>query len=217
MQLVHTTGRERWFMSDGRDRLDALLSTHRPADDAERADLAMMRRLLLELPRPLSRAEPEAHFTASAIVTNAGGTHTCLVHHRRLGRWLQPGGHFEAADGGRADIAALREVLEETGCTAVLHAAAPAPLDVDVHTIPATATTPEHLHLDVRFLVVTAEATPVRHDPAESLAAKWFTWAQALELASDPALVRALGKAAAAGAAAATPAASEAAATAPEI
>ena len=40
--------------------------------------------------------------------------HQVLLHqHRKLGRWLPPGGHIEAVE--LPDEAAIREVLEETG------------------------------------------------------------------------------------------------------
>ena len=66
-------------------------------------------------------------------------------------RWLQPGGH---ADGER-DLAAvaLREAEEETGI-AGLEVVTPA-VDLDVHLFhAASGGEPDHLHLDVRYLVV---------------------------------------------------------------
>jgi 8-oxo-dGTP pyrophosphatase MutT (NUDIX family) len=96
------------------DRLDALLAAVVPADDKERADLALMRAQRALLPEPLSRSQPAAHFTGSAVVTD--GRRVALVHHRKLGRWLQPGGHVEANDGDDLLATALREAAEETGC-----------------------------------------------------------------------------------------------------
>ena len=56
-----------------------------------------------------------------------------LVHHRKLGRWLQPGGHAD----GEADLlqVALREAREETALEMFEIPPAdspPAPLDVDI-------------------------------------------------------------------------------------
>ena len=54
-----------------------------------------MRAWASTLEEPFSREQPEAHFTASAIVVDEAGERTLLVHHRKSGSWFQPGGHFE--------------------------------------------------------------------------------------------------------------------------
>src|SRR5690348_7785306 len=80
-------------MSPIREQLAALLDAYLPEDEKEREDLATMRRFLGELAEPFSAEQAVAHFTASAVVLDPEGTRVCLVHHRKLGRWLQPGGH----------------------------------------------------------------------------------------------------------------------------
>src|SRR5262245_22544492 len=105
-----------------------------------------MRTFARTLEQPFSRQEVEAHFTASAILVSGSGQEVCLVYHRKLNRWLQPGGHFEPEDEGDVERAALREVQEETGCSAELVAAAPIPFDVDIHAIPEHGREPAHLH-----------------------------------------------------------------------
>ena len=174
--------------------LKTLLLQHSAADQKEAEDLRWMREYAVSLARPCSRDQSEAHFTASAIVVSADGLRTCVVHHRQLDRWLQPGGHFEEADAGDVRRAALREVFEETGCAAELIEAAPMPLDVDIHEIPAHGQIPAHLHLDLRILVRAMDSA-IRHDPDESLGVKWVGWAEAIELAEDASLRRALVKA----------------------
>ena len=94
---------------------------------------------------------------STALVVTPNGSKVCLVLHAKLGRWLQPGGHAEAADGGVMERTALREAREETGCEVVLHPTAPRPFDVDVHVIPARKDTPAHQHLDVREGVLAAQ------------------------------------------------------------
>jgi 8-oxo-dGTP pyrophosphatase MutT (NUDIX family) len=172
-----------------------LLAAHEPADPKEAADLETMRRLAATLPDPFSRAQPEAHFTASAILVEPMGLRTCMVHHRALGRWLQPGGHFEESDGGSIVVAAMREAEEETGCRASLVPGVPVPLDVDVHEIPARGGVPHHLHLDLRVLLVASDPAALAHAPGESLGAEWLRWEDALARADEPALRRALRKA----------------------
>jgi 8-oxo-dGTP pyrophosphatase MutT (NUDIX family) len=118
---------------------------------------------------PFSRrlVEP-GHFTASAFVLSPERRRVLLVHHRKLARWLQPGGHVEASD---ADLvaAARREVLEETGIS--VGAPLGGVFDVDVHAIPASRKDGAHLHFDVRYAFVALsdrlEASP------EVLAARW--------------------------------------------
>ena len=139
-------------------RLAALveaLRRHVSADDAEEADRCAMLQLASELSDPLSRDEPTAHFTASAFVVDETGLETCLVQHVKLGRLLQPGGHIETAD-PTVEAAALREAREETELDLRLHPSAPRPFDLDIHPIPARGDEPEHLHLDVRYLLVGA-------------------------------------------------------------
>ena len=77
------------------------------------------------------------------------GDRVLLAHHRKLRRWLQPGGH---SDGDPDTLAvALREAREESGLDArVLDNAI---FDIDVHGIPARGREPAHLHFDERFLV----------------------------------------------------------------
>jgi 8-oxo-dGTP pyrophosphatase MutT (NUDIX family) len=178
------------------ESLDALLAAVVPADDKERADLALMKAQHALLPAPLSRSQPAAHFTGSAVVTD--GRRVALVHHRKLGRWLQPGGHVEAADGDDLLATALREAEEETGCPVAPHPTAPRPLDIDVHPIPSRGTEPAHLHLDVRFLVVTDRPAALRVDPGESRGVQWFELDEALHRAGTPEMRRLLSKARAA-------------------
>jgi 8-oxo-dGTP pyrophosphatase MutT (NUDIX family) len=132
------------------------------------------------------------------VVVDPAGERVVMILHGKLKRWLQPGGHVEEGDAGSMEASALREVREETGCRARLHETAPRPLDVDVHTIPARKDEPEHLHLDVRYLVVAENPEALAHDPAESTGAQWLTWDEALARADEAPLRRLLEKARAA-------------------
>jgi 8-oxo-dGTP pyrophosphatase MutT (NUDIX family) len=181
-----------------RDDLLAILGAHQPADDKEREDLARMRAHAQALEQPFSRTQPGAHFTGSAIVVDPEGQRVCMVNHRKLGRWLQPGGHAEPADGGSMEATALREAREETGCRVALHPHAPRLLDVDIHCIPERKGEPAHDHLDVRYLVRAENPDALSHDPNESAAAQWLTWDEAWQRANEAPLQRLLAKARAA-------------------
>ena len=120
------------------------------------------------------------HVTGSAWVVSESHGHCLLHHHRKLDRWLQPGGHAD----GDPDIlsVALREVREETGLTrltALPVRGVAAPLDIDIHLIPENAAEPAHEHYDVRFLIEAAsgqdlvrsdESKDMRWVPVEDLA-----------------------------------------------
>jgi 8-oxo-dGTP pyrophosphatase MutT (NUDIX family) len=185
-------------MSETSVGLRELLARHVANDAKERADLERMRDFAVRLEQPFSRSQREAHFTGSAVVTDAAGERVVLVHHAKLQRWLQPGGHADAADAGDMEATALREAREETGCRVHLHPTAPRPLDVDIHTIPARKDEPEHLHLDVRYLVVAENPEALAHDPNESFGAQWLPWDEALARADEAPLRRMLEKARAA-------------------
>jgi 8-oxo-dGTP pyrophosphatase MutT (NUDIX family) len=138
---------------------------------------ALFTRLFLELlshPRAYFRDHLPGHITGSAWITDPACKCVLLTHHAKLRRWLQPGGHAD----GDEDILAVsrREGEEETGLSLTLAGAAP--LDIDIHPIPARAGFPEHLHYDVRFWfiadsrvkpVVSAESTDVRWVPTADL------------------------------------------------
>lgn len=87
------------------------------------------------------------HVTASGFVTSPTLDSVALIHHRKLQRWLQPGGHLEPGDAD-LEAAARREVAEETG---LLDLSCLGLFDIDIHTFPARPGTPEHLHYDLRF------------------------------------------------------------------
>ena len=170
-----------------------LLDAVRPSDDKEKADLALLRRYAVELDSPLSSQQPGAHFTGSALVTD--GTRVALVFHRKLGRWLQPGGHAEAEDGGDLCRTALREAEEETGLAVRLHPSAPRPLDVDVHQIPGRPDMAAHLHLDVRFLTLADASAPLIRQASEVSDVRWFAFEEAKAQTDDASLRRLLDKA----------------------
>lgn len=69
------------------------------------------------------------------------------------------------------------------------------PLDLDVHRIPARGEEPEHLHHDLRFLLVAASDQELRVS-SESNDLRWFARERAAELLGDESLLRMARKAA---------------------
>ena len=99
-----------------------------------------------------------------------------LLHHRKLHRWLQPGGHAETGESVGEEIA-LREAREETGiATLAICPGAPRPLDVDVHAMPAHGSDPAHLHLDLRYVVIAPEDAALLRSTKETELAALVRW-----------------------------------------
>ncbi len=165
------------------------------ADEDEQRDRDRILDFVRRHPDPFDRRIPEGHLTGSAIVVSASGGRVLLLHHRKLDRWLQPGGHADPGETSGEEVA-LRESFEETGLRGLdLHHSAPRPLDVDVHDIPTREGEPAHEHLDLRYLVVASEPAVLSPQIEELHALRWVAWDDTDALAPDPGLRRALGKA----------------------
>lgn len=103
---------------------------------------------LLQAEAAYRRDHLPGHITGSAWILNSSKNQVLLVHHAKLNKWLQPGGH---ADGDENILqVAIREAREETGLNnlTLLHSGL---FDIDIHTIPQRKEVPEHLHYDIRF------------------------------------------------------------------
>lgn len=160
------------------DALLAAVTARSPVDDRERASIERFAAEVPRLARPYDEHADPVHVTASAIVVGPRGT---VLHlHKRLGLWLQPGGHIEP--GETPAQAAVREAREETGLEVRLVRDDVA--HVDVHPGPKG-----HTHLDVRYLLE-ADGDPAPADD-ESPDCRWFAWDDAIAVA-DPGLVGAL-------------------------
>ena len=131
-----------------------------------------------------SAFEP-GHFTASGFVASPDGGSLLLIHHAKLGRWLQPGGHFESIDTSVED-AARREVVEETGVDSLTRIG-PTLVRIDAHPIPARGSEPAHTHFD---LGVGFQASDMAIGPIdEVLDARWVRFEELASYDVDEALL----------------------------
>lgn len=180
---------------DPRAALLEALRRHTPGDAEEARDRDHILAFVGRHERPFDRAIREGHLTGSAVTVSADGSRVLLLHHRKLDRWLQPGGHGDPGETSGEQVA-LRETFEESGIVGLtLHETAPRPLDVDVHEIPAHGGEPAHEHLDLRYLVRAPEGARVSPALAELHEIRWVAWHETDALSPDHGLRRALGKA----------------------
>lgn len=164
------------------DTLRAQLQRIDPVDEREAASITMTLDRLSWPGDPLSETENVHHVTASAFVISSRGV--ILHRHRRLGIWVQPGGHIDP--GEPPEAASVRETLEETGL-AVRHLEPVELFHVDVHAGPNA-----HTHYDLRYVLLAGSEDPEPPE-GESPEVFWFGFPSAIERA-EPALAPALAK-----------------------
>lgn len=137
-------------------------------------------------PDALHRSCEEGHLTGSALVVDPATRHVLLLFHTKVQRWLQPGGHADG-DGDLAHVA-LREAQEETGIEG-LRVVTPA-IDLDVHVFhSASGADPDHLHLDVRHLVLAPPGAELSGNH-ESQALRWVAFDDLAGHDVDPGTIR---------------------------
>ncbi len=146
------------------------ISAHQPFDAVESVHQQAIFSFIQAHQDFYARTLTVGHVTASAWIINPEYTHALLLHHKKLDRWLQPGGHIESDP----DVltAALREAREETGITQ-LKMVNEAIFDIDIHTIPENKKESKHQHYDIRYLFeADLNAMPVISE--ESNDVRWF-------------------------------------------
>ena len=167
----------------------ALLRAYAPTVD-ERVDLASMTALLESADAPFDRnLFAPGHFTGSGFVVSPGLGAVLLVHHRRLERWLQPGGHVDADDGS-VEGAARREIEEETGIGSLESLGGL--LDIDVHPIPPRHDEPGHRHFDLRFAYTTDETELTKTEEVRDV--RWVAFDRIASVGGDESVQRGVAK-----------------------
>ena len=174
-----------------RNHLLAELRQYKPLSQREQDHLRKITNLLEREHDCFLRSRSEGHFTASAWVVSPDLQQVLLMHHRKLDKWLQPGGHADG-DTNLAGVA-LREAHEESGLTS-LRLLRPDIFDVDVHPIPARGAEPEHFHYDIRYLL-TANPRETLLTNEESKGFAWVSLNDVEQLtAANPSILRMVNK-----------------------
>ena len=167
-----------------------LLERYANTNPNEASVVARFRDLLAREPRCLERDCFPGHVTASAWILSPDASQALLTHHRKLGRWLQLGGHVD----GQVEVwqAALREAREESGMEhfSFEQPGDPPPVfDLDVHEIPARGAEPAHAHHDIRFLLRALSGQALRRNE-ESQGLRWVSGAELSALGADESVLR---------------------------
>jgi hypothetical protein len=160
-----------------RKNLREKLERYHPTDEREVADKTKMLEFLNSHENCFERSLSIGHFTGSCWIVNHDGTKFLLTLHKKIGRWLQLGGHAD----GDPDLArvSLKEAREESGLRNI-GLISEEIFDIGIHLIAEYSGIPAHYHYDVRFLLRAAD--PLEHiqisDESDDL--KWFDRVSAL-------------------------------------
>lgn len=163
---------------------------------SEALNVRRMEVFVQSVPNCFERSSWMGHITGSAWVLNAKESAVVLLHHRKLGMWLQPGGHAD----GDPDIrgVAQREVQEETGLSAP-KLRFDEIFDVDIHPIPARPRKNEqraegvHFHYDVRWVFQVSEGEELISNP-ESHSVAWVPLDEISKYTQEKSILRMLSK-----------------------
>lgn len=133
-------------------KLNTLLEEYIPAYEEEILYKSRMLDFINNYDNVFSRKQIFGHFTASSLLLNSDSSKFLLMHHKKLNRWMQLGGHCDEDE----DVLAvsIKEAMEESGINEIVHLSDKI-FDIDIHTIPSNSKEAEHFHFDIRFLLKT--------------------------------------------------------------
>ncbi len=168
-----------------RSHLLSLLNDYVPADEFEWGMWLKTIDFVEAQAHCFDRSLAIGHITASAWVVSADRDQVVLMHHRKLNRWFQPGGHCD----GDPDVlrVAMRETFEETGVVAC--SVSNGIFDIDVHTIPANIREAAHYHYDIRFLLE-ADPSQVVEQNHEAREVRWVPMQEVILYNSSESILR---------------------------
>ncbi len=132
----------------------------------------------------------EGHVTASAWVVDHNKSAVLLIHHLKLNKWLQPGGHCD----GEPDTlhVAQKECFEETGLPT--QPLSNAIFDVDIHLIPQRKDIPAHIHYDIRYLLQALPGSVITASETETNKVLWVPLNDVKSYTTEESVLRMLSK-----------------------
>lgn len=158
-------------------RLDRIITRYRAEIASPREYLSLLRWQLEQGHALDSRDTFPGHLTTSAFVLSSDHAWVLLIDHVVIGRWLQPGGHWEAA--AQFHLSAAREAIEETGVQGLRlhpwHGSEDLPFTIDSHDVPGKPARgePDHVHHDLQYLFLADPDLPLVPQEEEVHAAAW--------------------------------------------
>jgi len=151
--------------------LTELLHQYKPTDPAEIKFKQQILDFIATYPNCFERTLEIGHVTASAWILNKDKTKALLMHHAKLNRWFQLGGHCD----GNPDVlaVAIKEAQEESGIMGIEPVSGEI-FDIDVHLIPENKKEKAHYHYDIRFLLQVVSDEVVTTN-SESKELRWIS------------------------------------------
>jgi len=153
-----------------RSNLLQKLATYHPAAPEEIDYKQRMIDFIQQHPECFERTLAIGHITASTWLLNKDGSKALLMHHTKLNRWVQLGGHCDG-DWNALNVA-IKEAQEESGIEDIASVHEDI-FDIDIHLIPDNPREKAHYHYDVRFLLqVTGDENVVQNRESKEL--RWI-------------------------------------------
>jgi len=167
-----------------------LLDDYHPTDAQEILFKEQMIQFIDQHPDCFERSLTVGHITASCWLINKDGSKALLLHHAKLNRWFQLGGH---CDGDHDVLAvAIKEAQEESGINGIVPVSTLI-FDIDIHRIPDNPKEKAHDHFDVRFLLQVATDEEIVQN-RESKELRWIGKDIAQLPTDNPSVVRMFNK-----------------------
>lgn len=147
-----------------------MLENYHPTDHVEQSFKKQMVEFIVNNTDCFERSLSIGHITASSWLLNKDHSKALLMHHAKLDKWFQLGGHCD----GNSDVVAvaIKEAQEESGINSI-EIMQPSIFDIDIHLIPENKKEKAHYHYDVRFLLhVTSDEIISQNNESKEL--RWI-------------------------------------------
>ncbi len=147
--------------------LKSALNNYFPNDEDEKTYKNKMLLFLKTHKNCFDRSCIEGHFTSSCWLIDNTNNRALLMHHTKLNKWFQLGGH---CDGNKNILeVSIQEAREESGIKNI-EPVNKQIFDVDIHLIPQINQIKSHFHYDVRFLLqVKSNEVPLKNHESKEL------------------------------------------------